>query len=84
MNKITRIASPKQLLNGFTDGLEKGMLLRPEYKSAKWMTDLVSKFIKTEELILDTCTGTFGNVKKRSQLPEHRWSNGYDKDYPCF
>lgn len=53
MNITTRLDLEDSLSRASMYGSGKMMLLRPEEKSAECMVELVCKFCKAEELVLD-------------------------------
>lgn len=54
MSNILLVYPKKRLFNESTEGSRKKVLLRLEQKSVKWVTDLVAKFCRARELVLDT------------------------------
>lgn len=48
------------------------------------MIDLISKFYKAEEMVLDTCAATFVSEEACLQLSEERGFLGCEEDSACF
>lgn len=72
MSNILLITSKDYHFSWCTDSSGNNILPTPKRESLEWMIDPVSKFFKTEELVLDTCTGTLRTAKPCSQLSENR------------
>lgn len=49
-----------------------------------WMMDLISKFSKAAELVVNTCIGNMATAKAFMQLRELRQFAGCEKDSACF
>lgn len=61
----------ERLLSCLTDGSEKSILLRPEQNSVELMKDLVCKFRKAQELVLNSCAGSLATSQACLQLSGH-------------
>lgn len=83
-NNIPRVPVHERLFNAAPGSSGNKVLLRPEQKSIDWMMDLVSKFTKPGELVVDNCTGTSATAKPCMLLPQHRRFVGCAKDSDCF
>lgn len=64
--------------------MRKTVLLRPEQRSVEWIMDLVTKFCKAKELMLDSCACAFATLKAFLKRPKHRKLAGCVKDSACF
>lgn len=84
MNNVSHIPREEQLLSRPTDGSGTKMLLKSERKSVEWMIDLVSRFFKGAEMVLDTCPGTLATANVCLQLPEHCEFVGLEKHTASF
>lgn len=60
------------------------MLLKLEQKPVKWMIELVSKFSKVEEQLMDTCPKTLTTAEASLQLSGHLRHFGCEKESSCF
>lgn len=74
----------KQLISASTNGLTKKMMLRPDQKLMKRLINVVSKFYRMQELVLDTCKSTLATLKMCLKLPTNPWSTGSKADCMCF
>lgn len=63
MKVIQRIPPKRRLSNRSADSLGRSMLQRMDQKSVEWMKDLLLKFCKAEELMLNTCADTLGTSR---------------------
>ena len=59
-------------------------MLRPEQKSITLMSDIIEKFSKPGDLVVDPCSGTFSVAKACLLLPKHRRFVGCDLDPACL
>lgn len=53
---------------------------RPEQKNVSWMKDLVGKFTRGRDVVMDFCTGTYPTAKTSMLLDQHRKFVGCDLD----
>lgn len=60
------------------------MMLGPEQKSVERTMDLMSRFCKVRELVLEACAGTLATARASLQLSEHRRSVRYEDTSHVF
>ncbi|MEM1002550.1 MAG: DNA methyltransferase, partial [Bacteroidota bacterium] len=60
------------------------IMVRPEQKGILWMSNLIEKFSKPGDLVVDCFSGTFSVAKACFLLSKHRRFIGCDKDPVCL
>lgn len=56
-------------------------MLMIRYLLVEWVVDLVSKFCKAQELVLNTCATTLVTAKRCSQLPDPHRFEVFEKNF---
>lgn len=59
------------------------LLMGSEQKSAAWMKDIVQRFTRPVNLVVDACDGAFFITNQWKLLPKHRRCIGCEVDLSC-
>lgn len=85
MNNIPRVPNNEKIfLPSHSKQMGPRQMLRPEQKSRQWMMDIIEKFTKPGDLVVDPCAGTFSVAMACMLMPKHRKFVGCDKDDSCL
>lgn len=86
MDEIVRLIGPEKVFVTVTRKSEdkRSRMVCLEKMSVLWIQDLVDKFSKTGELIVDLLFGMFATAKSCSKFPQSRPSVVCKGDVDCF
>jgi len=84
MDNIPRIPGSEVVYGDEKGTSGRKLKLRAEQKNIDWMMDIISKFTKPGDIVVDMFSGTFPTAKACMKLDKHRRFVGCDLDYKCI